>query len=457
MSATFTFDLRAHPAFHKKLLAIMSEISSTLNMPEQPNVRFYMVGGAPVEYILSENAKPIYDIDGVCLINPSIPNPAFTIMRTLAMEATAAILKRNLEGLTSEDIGLLTKEAGGDAFISDLSGSNYKFSNNVGGTTSIRLPSLSSNSRISEESPLTGIYYYDAALKTHILSVRLRKLLRVYYGKTVRNMPSLLDISFPEREYSGYEDKWAKSAESIILTPEGYPIRSLSVEQLGANLNYAARHTQPWQEEKLARRRNRIARLTAKFPPRVIPTMPTAPPTFRGVPPSGLPIAKATIVKDVGKPLTEVPRTGGASAAPAVRAGGGSATPSQLYREVERTGGASAVAAPVLPGSAAAAAPLPPSYGMSAARPPLPSSAAEAPSTPLPDLTIEVASNGRVILVDHHIRNKFRGKKQFIWFAFEPYSPDGVYLFETGFRGGLGPYWQHPDGRYRPFLPPGRW
>lgn len=353
-----SFNLQTHPTYNKKLLAIVSEISTALNA--MPNVRFYIVGGAPIEYILSEDGKPIYDIDGVGLINPDLPEAEHTAIRVAAMETAAGILKRHLEGLMAGNLAALATEAGADFNRTTPSA----FGNNTDETTPVRLAAVASVS-IPPDSPLTGIYYYDATLKMHVLSVRFRKTLRPTFPPSVRNMQSLIDISFPARDYPGYKEKWVRSGLFLTLRPEGIPVRSLNLHGLRDNAQFAAEHTPAWNIEKQARRFNRSTRLTAKM--RTLSRMPQY-----------LPTIKATFAV----PPAPIPRTGGTSVAPIPRMGGGSAS-----------------AAPV----------------------------------PTPHLSIYLDRDGRVFLSEHRVRRSWPARE-----PYDPYMPDKVYSFETGFRGPIG-------------------
>lgn len=72
-----------------------------------------------------------------------------------------------------------------------------------------------------------------------------------------------------------------------------------------------------------------------------------------------------------------------------------------------------------------------------------PATGGAASPSPIPPPRLSIYINdGRVLLSDHHVRRS--------WPAREPYNPHTkVYSFETGFRGPIGDYWQHPDGYYR--------
>lgn len=243
------FDLRVHPVYHRNLLRLVSELATVLR---GPNIRFYTVGGAPSEYLLAENAKPIYDIDCVCLINPDLPATEHKATRETAMATAAAILKRRLEGVTVAELLADTPASNTITPVPNF------FDANIGRTANYN-PFTTHSITIPAGSPLTGIYYYDAARKIYVMSV----LYRTRYNH--RDMQSLLDISFPAFDYPGLAAKWAASKSlSFVIPMPGMTIPSLSAKELAANQEYAASFTST--TDKRTRRLNRAARLRRKYP-----------------------------------------------------------------------------------------------------------------------------------------------------------------------------------------------
>lgn len=265
-------NLGSHPAYHKKLLEIITEIETALS--KDSRIRFYVTGGAAVEYTLQDGRplintltekkkKPILDIDCVCVIDPTLSAKDHDIVREEAMGITSEILKKHLEGTMLKN---LMKETPTLEIV------EIGFNNDLGG------PAEGPAIMIPSGSPLTGLYYYDRKRKLYVISVRLRT------GVIQRDQQSLLDISFPAFDYPRLKEKWeeSKSIRSIpvsffnrntpILIPTLYP------EKLILDQKYAA-EAFGVAENKRTRRLNRVNRLS-KFAPllptvkaRIVPTV----------------------------------------------------------------------------------------------------------------------------------------------------------------------------------------
>lgn len=255
-------NLGSHPAYHKKLLEIITEIETALS--KDPLIRFYVTGGAAVEYTLQDGhpfmntktkMKPILDIDCVCVIDPTLSTKEHDIVREGAMGITAEILKKHLEGTMLRNLMKNTPT---------LEIVEIGFNNNLGG------PAEGPVIMIPSGSPLTGLYYYDRKRKLYVISVRLRT------GVIQREQQSLLDISFPAFDFPRLKEKWeeSKSIRSIpvsflnrntpILIPTLYP------EKLILDQKYAA-EAYGVAENKRIRRLNRVDRLSEYAP--LLPTV----------------------------------------------------------------------------------------------------------------------------------------------------------------------------------------
>jgi hypothetical protein len=257
MAAT-QIDLQNYPAYRAKILEVVQELSFSLNALS--NTRFYMTGGAAAEFLLANaHPQPIYDIDCVCLINPVLTEAEHKAAREHAIATAAGILKRHLEGPMPPQIAAETAAMVGVA-ISPLGfNSNYSRTANYNPFTEpVMIPA---------GSPFTGIYYYDRRRKIYVLSIRHRTA----YMHT--EMQSLLDVSFPARDYDRYADKWRESGFLRELTKNEKAFKTLTPIWLAANQQYAANHTN--NSGKKTRRLNRVRQLSEKFPgPKVTGPLP---------------------------------------------------------------------------------------------------------------------------------------------------------------------------------------
>lgn len=248
-------DLQNYPAYRAKMLEVIQELSVALNA--LPHTRFYMTGGAAAEFLLA-NTQPIYDIDCVCVINPALSEAEHKAARERAIATAAGILKHHLEGPMSPELMAET------ATMSGVEIAGQGFSNYTG--TGIYNPFTSgvNHIMIPPGSPFTGIYYYDRSRKIYVLSIRHRTSFEY------TQMQSLMDISFPARDYERYAEKWRESGFLRDLTKNGKAFKSLTPIWLAANQQYAANHTN--NAEKKTRRLNRVRRLSARFPAPRVPT-----------------------------------------------------------------------------------------------------------------------------------------------------------------------------------------
>lgn len=244
-------DLQNYPAYRAKILEVIQELSASLNA--LPHTRFYMTGGAAAEFLLTNtHPEPIYDIDSICLINPALSESDHKAARERAIAIAARILKHNLEGPVSSEIMAETATMTGVEISPVGFDSNYSHTANYNpfiGVSAISIPA---------ESPFTGIYYYDRRRKIYVLSIRHRT------AYTHVEMQSLMDVSFPARDYPRYSEKWRESGTLREITKNGKLFRTPQPFWVAVNQQYAANHTT--NIGKKTRRLNRARRLREQYP-----------------------------------------------------------------------------------------------------------------------------------------------------------------------------------------------
>ena len=346
MAATVPqLDIAKAPSHHRKLLEVITTLDAALNA--NPNIHFYVTGGAAAAYHLPSKQYPINDIDCICVINPTLTSEEFTRTRNSAIRTTKSIIKALLESLTPEVAADILAELPPGMVLT-----NTGFRISSANTNGYERPTDGTNTvTIPAGSPFTGIEYSDDAVKVRVISVRHRS----------PPYRTLLDITFPMADYPRMDVKWG---DPFVRVPvAGLSIPVLAKEALAADQDYAAEHATAAQTGQIPLRRQRAKNLRNSVSlNRVI---------------AALPRVKARIVSPAAAPAT-----GGATA----------------------TGFRS----------------------------------------PPPNMSIYLESDGRIFLADHRVRRSWPARERY-----DPYKLDTVYSFETGFRGPIGDYWLHPDGRYR--------
>jgi hypothetical protein len=341
-AAATQLNIAKAPQHHAKLLEVIQKLDATLNA--NSNIHFYVTGGAAAAYHLPSKEYPINDIDCICVINPALDDEAFARERNAAIRTTKTIVKSLLESLIpAVSAGILSELPTGTVLT------NKGFLISSENTNGYNRPA-DNVVTIPDKSPFTGIEYYDPALKVRVISIRHR----------FHPYRTLLDISFPMKNYERIDIKWADRFERIMMNGVSIPV--LSKEALAADQKYAAEYATATQVAQKPVREKRANNLR-----------------------------KAINIEKVMKALPRVTAT--------------------IARIGPPTGGAGTVVSP--------------------------------PPIPPPRLSIYM-NDGRVFLSDHSVRRSWPARE-----PFDPYTPEKVYSFETGFRGPIGDYWQYSDGYYR--------
>jgi hypothetical protein len=385
------FNLATAPVHHKTLLEVIATLDAALNAI--PNTHFYVTGGAAAAYILPEKAYSIKDIDCVCVTNPALEETAFKEARNTAIRTTKEIIKELLESIApAAKEALVAELPAGTA----LQTTGFQITS---GNTNGYVRPAGNTVTIPEGSPFTGIEYHNTSNETRVISVQHR-----FYP-----FQSLLEITFPTRNYSRIKDKWNERFNKIHVMDVLIPV--IIIYDLQKNQNYAAKHNT--RAAKVRNRTQRAANLSEEIKKKI----------------SRLPVITATVVK--GSPPLPPPSVTRRSAPAPPPVGGGSVSfPAPAPAPIPVTGGGSV--------SFPSPAPVPVAGGSIYRTPP--------PFVVIRPIETHLGTSAILIEDGHEIRARSYDQAE------------NTYGFSYGerppFIARIGDeFWRYPDGRLYPYPP----
>lgn len=235
-------NLRTLPKQHAILLEVVQTLHNTLS--EDPNIKFYVTGGAAFSYLVPEDKEPLNDIDCVCVVNTDLSPAAYEATQKKAIETTMNLISGMLKSVTAAD---LEGEIPAAAITKQPFRINHNFPTNY--FPSEKVPKL------SVESAFTGGIIQKKDIGAIVITVRQR----------TPPYRSLLDITFPMLDYDkdNYRIKWRTPYEVISIPGTSVSVPVITPDALRLNQRYAAKHAAT--KDNAARRTQRVKRLEEKF------------------------------------------------------------------------------------------------------------------------------------------------------------------------------------------------